>query len=82
MEKLVIIQEERAVTTSLKVAEAFEKLHKNVLQAIENLECSQKFRELNFQLSSYTTLQNKEQSLYFITRQGFPMLAMGFNTKQ
>jgi Rha family phage regulatory protein len=82
MENLVIIQEEKALTTSMKVAEAFEKLHKNVLQAIENLECSQKFRELNFQPSSYTTLQNKELPMYYITRQGFTMLAMGFNGKR
>ena len=29
--------EEKLVTTSLKVAEHFEKEHKNVIQAIENL---------------------------------------------
>jgi phage regulator Rha-like protein len=31
MEKLVIIQEEKALTTSLKVAEVFEKQHKHVV---------------------------------------------------
>ena len=29
--------EEKLITTSLKVAEVFEKEHKNVLQSIENL---------------------------------------------
>lgn len=55
-----------------------EKLHKNIIQAIENLKCSQKFRELNFQPSSYSTLQNKVASMYRITRNGFSMLVMGF----
>ncbi len=32
MENLVIIQEEKAVTTSLKVAEVFEKQHAHVLR--------------------------------------------------
>ncbi len=37
MENLVIIQEEKALTTSLKVAEAFGKQHKHVVRDIWNL---------------------------------------------
>jgi phage regulator Rha-like protein len=38
------------MTTSLDVARVFEWQHKNVLQAIENLECSDGFNRLNFKL--------------------------------
>lgn len=59
-------------------AEFFEKEHRNVLRAIQDLECSDEFRALNFELSSYKTTQNKAMPLYFITKDGFMMLAMGF----
>ena len=36
-EELVIMRDQQAVTTSLQVAENFEKEHKNVLQSIKNL---------------------------------------------
>lgn len=35
MNNLVIMHDQQAVTTSLILAEAFEKQHKNVIQAIE-----------------------------------------------
>jgi Rha family phage regulatory protein len=78
MENLVIQEGKQALTTSLKIAETFGKRHADVLRAIENLKCSQKFRERNFALSSYSTLQNKVAPMYNITRQGFTMLVMGF----
>ncbi|MCU0447623.1 MAG: Rha family transcriptional regulator [Arcicella sp.] len=37
MENLVIIQNEKALTTSLKVAEVFEKRHNNVVRDIDAL---------------------------------------------
>ena len=37
MNELATIQNEQAVTSSRIVAEKFEKLHKNVIQAIENI---------------------------------------------
>lgn len=46
-----MIQTESGIptTTSLVIAQAFDKEHRNVLQSIENLECSEEFRLLNFQ---------------------------------
>lgn len=64
------------------MAEAFEKKHTHVLESIQKLECSDKFRQSNFRLSSYISSQNKELPMYEITRQGFTMLAMGFNGKR
>ena len=66
------------VTTSLIIAEVFEKRHCDVLRDIDKLACSQEFRERNFALSSYLTSQNKEMPMYEITKDGFSFLAMGF----
>jgi Rha family phage regulatory protein len=59
------------ITTSLIIADVFEKEHKNVLADIKNLSCSEQFRELNFQLSYYTSSQGKELPMYEITKDGF-----------
>ncbi|EFM6960708.1 Rha family transcriptional regulator, partial [Escherichia coli] len=44
----ITISNGRAVTTSFAVAEYFCKRHDNVLRAIANIECSEKFNALNF----------------------------------
>ena len=71
-------------TTSLKVAEHFGKLHKNVLRAIKNLDCSKEFARLNFeQCSRINELANgKQESYYVMSRDGFTFLAMGFTGKE
>ena len=56
--------------SSLDVAERFGKRHDNVMQAIKMLEIPEEIGRLNFQESSYTNLQNKEQSCYLMTRDG------------
>lgn len=75
---LVIIQNRQAVTTSLQVAESFEKRHDNVLREIEGLlkiEEAQKY----FQEGTYEHPQNKQQyRMYYMNRDGFTLLAMGF----
>lgn len=69
-------------TTSLQVAEHFEKTHKSVLRAIGNIGCSEDFRRRNFVPSSYINEQGKEQPCYRLTRDGFVSLAMGFTGKE
>jgi Rha family phage regulatory protein len=69
-------------TTSLLIAEKFGKQHKNVIQAIGNLECSMEFAGLNFQLSEYTDSTGRRQPMYRITRDGFAFLAMGFTGRE
>lgn len=73
-----INKEEVTVVTSLDVAETFGKEHKNVLKDIRELECSEEFRRLNFEQSSYINTQNKNQPMYYMTRDGFTILAMGY----
>ena len=69
-------------TTSLKIGECFGKEHGKVLRAIENLECSEEFRQANFGLSSYVAMRGKTMPMYEITRDGFSFLAMGFTGKK
>lgn len=82
---LVVVENNQAVTTSLKIAETFGKEHKDVLKAIKSLECSELFRERNFALSEYTYKNGnitKTVPLYHITRDGVAMLAFGFTGKR
>ena len=81
MLELVSITDQKAMTTSLIIAEAFEKQHKDVLRSISNVECSDEFRRRNFAPSSYMNSQNKMMPLFNITRDGFTFLAMGFTGK-
>jgi Rha family phage regulatory protein len=87
MNELVKNIDGKAVTTSRKVAEIFEKEHKNILQAIRNLEIPSDYRELNFQPSVYEQPNPSggkpiQQPEYLITRDGFTILAMGFTGKK
>ena len=80
-----MIQTESGIptTTSLVIAQAFDKEHRNVLQSIENLECSEEFRLLNFQHTPYIHPQNGQTyPAYRLTRDGFAFLAMGFTGKK
>lgn len=82
---LVMVNHDQVVTTSLKIAEVFEKRHCEVLRSIRNNECSAVFQERNFAFSFYhSKLLNggyKKQPMYYITRDGFTFLAMGFTGK-
>lgn len=73
-----INKEEVTVVSSLDVAETFGKRHDHVLRDIKNLGCSEEFGLLNFGESYYINSQNKKQPMYYITKDGFTMLAMGY----
>lgn len=73
-------KEEVTVVTSLDIAETFGKRHSDVLRDIETLDCSDEFRERNFALSNYSVDNNKRTyPMYYITRDGFTILVMGYN---
>lgn len=69
--------EERLVTTSLKVAEVFEREHKDVLESIRNL-TAEKSAAKFFAEKTYTS-RGKEYPMYEMDRDGFSLLVMGFN---
>lgn len=81
---LVMVENNQVVTTSLRVAEYFEKEHKVVLRLINSLECSDLFRRHNFVLSCYERKNGnitRSYPMYYLTRDGFTFLAMGFTGK-
>ena len=84
-ENLVSIHNGQVVTTSLQVAEVFNKEHRNVLKTIREMDCSHELRELNFELSSYRVDiphgGYKKLPMYYIGRDGFVFLVMGFTGK-
>lgn len=86
MNNLVIMHNRQAVTTSLKVAEVFDKNHRDVLKAIrELLEGMRKTSQTPamFAEGTYTNDQNGQQyPMYYMNRDGFSLLAMGFTGKK
>lgn len=82
--QLTVSEQGTPMASSLDVAKVFGKEHKNILQSIENLfeDIPQDYGQLNFQPSSYMNQQNKEQPMYFLTRDAFTLLAMGFTGKK
>ena len=87
MKKLVFIENDQALTTSLKVAEVFEKRHDAILRDIRNLISDvgglHKIAESSmFAESTYINQQNKQQPMYLMNRTGFTLLAMGFTGKK
>ncbi|HIZ56322.1 MAG TPA: Rha family transcriptional regulator [Firmicutes bacterium] len=74
--------QDTARANSLMVARVFGKEHKNVLQDIRTLDCSDDFSQLNFQPSKYTDERGKRQPCFNMTRDGFTFLVMGYRGKK
>lgn len=91
-EQLVFNNKGTTYTTSRKVAEMFEKQHKNVLRDIRNLiedissemshetHSSEVSHEISkyFVESTYVSSRGREEVEYLLTRDGFTLLAMSF----
>lgn len=78
----VFIQEHQVKTTSLKVAELFNKQHKDVLRKLESLDCSPEFTSAHF-CAHVQTIEigngaTRESKYYEMTKDGFMFLVMGF----
>ncbi len=72
---------DKITASSRDVAHAFGKQHRNVVRAIEELDCSQEFKLLNFERLKFNHRGN-EYIYYPMTRDGFSFLCMGFTGKQ
>jgi Rha family phage regulatory protein len=83
---VVQIIDGKAVTTSRKVAEVFEKQHKDVLRSIRELEIPEDFGQRNFAPSEYEATNNLGKTVkypeYLITKDGFLFLVTGFTGKK
>ncbi|EKN5116981.1 TPA: Rha family transcriptional regulator [Yersinia enterocolitica] len=78
---MVVMSENKVITTSIKVAQYFGKRHKDVLRAIRNLKCSSDFTQRNFAPIDFIDKNGDIQPMYNITRDGCMMLVMGFTGK-
>ncbi|MDD2956484.1 MAG: Rha family transcriptional regulator [Oscillospiraceae bacterium] len=75
----VTIANGRAVTTSLEIARTFHKEHRVVLMRIRRLEIPPEWGMHNFMQTTHRDPQNgQEYPMYYVTRDGFTLLAMGF----
>ena len=74
----IVIDNNRPVVSSRKVAEVFEKEHNIVMRSIRDLVCGDDFSRCNFAQSTYMSDRGKEYPEYLMTRDGFTILAMGF----
>lgn len=72
-------QNDQVITTSLKVAEKFKKEHRNVLKSIRKLMTAKNVAVAKmFDEQMYVNDQGKEQPMFYMNRDGFVLLAMGF----
>ena len=81
---LITTRREQAVCSSLTVAEHFHKRHGDVIRAIEVKilpEVSKEFNERNFASVKYIDAKGEKRPMYYMTRDGFTLLAMGFTGK-
>lgn len=85
--ELVVVENFQALTTSLKIAEAFEKDHAHVMRDIHTLiqqmasnqekpilDSAQMFQESSYRVEG----QLRKYPMFLINRDGFSLLAMGF----
>ena len=74
------------ITSSLLVAEAFHKEHKDVLRKIESLDIAETFTSAHFyahvQKISIGNGAKRESKVYRMTKDGFMLLVMGFTGKR
>ena len=68
------------ITSSLLIAEKFEKNHKHVLEAIRTLFTTADNSAVlkMFHPAEYRNSQNKKQPMFYLNRDGFSLLVMGF----
>lgn len=85
MTDLVILKDRQAVTTSLQVAEAFDKYHKDVLEAIDSkiqsAENSAHYQTM-FAEGEYKDSRGRTQRMYYMNRDGFAFIAFGFTGRK
>lgn len=81
VEIIKINKQEVSGVSSLDVAETFEKYHKDVMESIRNIESDISTAEFSalFSLSTYKASNGKNNPMYLMTKDGFTLLAMGYN---
>lgn len=82
-ENVIVYQRDgQPAVSSRDVAEQFEKEHRNVIQAIKNLIAEKSALTPMFIEDTYTAGTGKKYPMYYMNRDGFTLLAMGFTGKE
>lgn len=82
MNNLVIMKDQQAVTSSLQVAETFNKNHRDVMKRIRDLTAQNIAVGKMFIQSTYLNRQGHSQPMYYMNRDGFTLLVVGFTGKK
>ena len=86
MKDLVFTQNGQVLTDSLTVAETFGKDHKDVLRAINSIDCEASFKQRNFAPLEGTYINGIgvecKRPVFNLTKDGFVLLVMGFTGKK
>lgn len=82
MKELVVMKDQQAVTSSLQVAETFGKEHKNVMRDIRNLKKDGLNIEPMFSEANIPDSYGRDRRAFYMNRDGFTLLAMGFTGKK
>ncbi len=77
MNQLIQTVNNKPMTTSLVIAELFDREHKNVIQSIESLVSDGLIGGLDSKPTSYTDKSNRQSKMYELTERGF-LIAMPF----
>lgn len=78
---ILSMQNGKPVVSSRQIAENFDKNHRDVLRAVDNLkEDVRNFAQMFFETTAPDSY-GREQRAYLMNRDGFTLLAMGFNGK-
>lgn len=75
---LIEVRREEAVTTSLNVAKIFGKRHNKIVNIIDNYVAQNKATKKMFFESTYKAKDNQIHRMYYMNRDGFSLLVMGF----
>ena len=82
MNDLVVMKNQQAVTSSLQIAETFNKNHRDVMKRIRDLTAQNIAVEKMFVQSTYLNKQGHSQPMYYMNRDGFILLVVGFTGKK
>ena len=82
-ENVIVYQRDgQPAVSSRDVAEQFKKEHYNVIQSIKNLILENSSLTSMFMEDTYTAGTGKKYPMYYMNRDGFTLLAMGFTGKE
>lgn len=81
MNELVYLKNDEAVCNSLDIAKKFGKEHRNVLQNVDNLIAENSAVKEMFKPSHYKADNGQNYRMFYMNRDGFALLVMGFTGK-